>query len=108
MRYRVQVVLRVSTQARARTQRDWLTSYLAGRGALVEIDPIAYEGEDGWRAYCDLSFASDADAQAMLAEIQTRWASVAQILAGSFVQRHACRHDEPDPQPCVVDELVVK
>jgi hypothetical protein len=108
MRYRIQVALKTSNLTRALTQRDWLTSYLDGRGALVEVGPIAYEGADGWCAYCDVTFGSDAEAEAMLAEIQARWATVTQIQAGSLVQKHACPHDEPDPPACVVEKLVVK
>ena len=107
MRARIQVALKTSTQARAVTQRDWLTSYLSTHPALAHISPAALNA-DGWQAFCDVSFDLDSDAEAMLAALQTRWAAVAQIQAGSFVQKHLCRHDEPEPPPCVVSTLAVK
>ena len=110
MRFRVQVVLRTATQARANTQRDWLTAYLAARPShVVYLAPLAQpDPEGGWRVDCDVSFDLDPDAMQMLSDVEARWVATPQIQTGSYARVHVCRHDETTWPDCVIRDLRVK
>jgi hypothetical protein len=86
------------------TQRNWLTTALAARIVQrLNIAPTAQIGHGYWFARCDVNFDTQAEADLFFAELQTRWAGTAQIIAGSWAQKHLCSHDDPVVLDCQSD-----
>lgn len=94
MRGRLQVEFRTSTQARANTERDWLTLQIEGRSYTWDSLPVTRQRGPVWLALCNVAFDLIQDTNTLYTAAEARMFSNPLILAGSSVGSHECRHED--------------
>lgn len=93
-RGRVQVEWIGANQTRANTQRDWLNLQLTGRGYVAENIPAARLSRGVWKTVADVAFDTVAEGDTVTTLALARMSADTFILAGSYVQKHTCPHDD--------------
>jgi len=95
MRGRVQVEWLCPDQVRAGIQRDWLNLQLTGRGFISTALPQAtLRHGDVWMTVADVAFDTVAEGDTVMTLALARMAADPFIQAGSWVQKHTCKHED--------------
>ena len=97
---RIHANLICSTAANANTVRTWLQGRIIARTRFMDDVPAVVSGVN---VMYQGRFQSQAGADAIYNEIIAEWTSGAnsgRILAGSWVGKHTCTHDDATPARC--------